>query len=190
MRRIVPALCAVVISGFMVPALAVEVRIGDLMESWDAVEDDVILGQTCLGNYGVEWSCEGPVMDGKAHGNWVMRHPDGSVTQGPVVDGKKHGNWVMRHPDGSVWKGPYVDGKVHGNWIVSYADGTVWKSPYVDGKAHGNWVVSYADGTVMEGPFVDGKKHGNWVTRYPTGSCHIYEWSAGEIVHIKSKDSC
>ena len=62
MRRIVPALCAIV----MLTA----------------------------------FTAEGPVVDGKGHGNWVTRSAGGEVHQGPYVDGKQHGNWTVRSSSG------------------------------------------------------------------------------------------
>ena len=114
--------------------------------------------------------CEGPYVDGKRHGRWVVRYADGSVHEGPYVDGKAHGRWVARGADGTVGKGPVVDGKQHGHWVVRQADGDVHEGPYVDGKRHGRWVAREADGTVAEGPVVDDKRHGHWVVRLADGT--------------------
>ena len=54
--------------------------------------------------------------------------------EGPYVDGRMHGNWVIRYPDGGVDEGPYVDGRMHGNWVIRYADGRVEENLYVDGE--------------------------------------------------------
>ena len=56
--------------------------------------------------------------------------PTGLSQEGPYVDGKEHGHWVIRwsiHWGGGVWEGPYVDGKWHGHWVERSADGTVSK---------------------------------------------------------------
>ena len=127
--------------------------------------------------------CEGPVVDGKRHGHWVLRSEDGSTHEGPFVDGKPHGHWSERHADGDVYEGPAVDGKRHGDWVLRYADGDVYEGPAVDGKRHGDWVVRYADGSVWEGPYVDGKPHGTWRGRLADGSCRFNEWVEGEIVN-------
>ena len=68
-------------------------------------------------------SCEGPVVDGKAHGDWVLRWADGNTHEGPYVDGKENGHWVIRAPDGLVTEGPFVDGKMHGPWTTIFQDG-------------------------------------------------------------------
>ena len=207
MRRIIPALCAIVmLTAFTAPELAV-------------ADTDAILGQTCPEEVnefelGTKWSCEGPAKDGKRHGNWVLRHPSGIILEGLFVDGKKHGNWIIgdiwsetvsegpyvnderygnwieRFASGTVQEGPYVDGKRHGNWVIRDADGTVEEGPFVNGKRHGNWVMHFADGGVGEGPYVDGKQHGNWILRAPDGRCMSSEWSAGELVDGTLKDSC
>ncbi len=113
---------------------------------------------------------EGPFVDGKKHGNWVVRLADGTVAEGPFVDDKRHGDWVERFADGTVGKGPYVDDKRHGDWVVPLADGSVQEGPYVDDKMHGRWVIRLADGSVAEGPFVDDKMHGRWVIRLADGT--------------------
>lgn len=137
MRRTVPALCAIVmLTAFMVPTLAV-----------------ADLGQTCPEEqYDTEWSCEGPVKDGKRHGNWVMRSSDGDVFEGPFVDGKEHGNWVIRFADGGVSEGPYVDGKEHGIWVFHFPSGHVQGGPFVDGIRHGNWVLRHKTGRFRKDP--------------------------------------
>jgi len=112
----------------------------------------------------------GRFVNGKRHGQWVLRTADGGVQKGPFVDGKKHGDWVLRFAGGGVQEGSLVDGKRHGYWVERYADGGVHEGPYVDGKRHGHWVLRWADGSVQEGPFVGGKKHGHWVERGADGS--------------------
>ena len=49
----------------------------------------------------------GLLRDGKFHGDWVVRHPNGAIGEGPMVDGKMHGRWTIREADGDVWEGPY-----------------------------------------------------------------------------------
>ena len=101
--------------------------------------------------------CEGPVVDGKRDGHWVIRTdkydtavgPAWWVFEGPYVDGKRHGIWVERGTYNGHEKfhneGPYVNGKQHGRWtlIVRNRHGPDFRSegPYVDGKRHGIWVM-------------------------------------------------
>ncbi len=83
---------------------------------------------------------------------------DGSIEEGPVVDGKRNGRWVIKEGD-VVWEGPYVDGKMNGHWVITLPDGTVWEGEYVDDKESGLWVIKFPDGTVIEaGRYVDGVK--------------------------------
>ena len=56
------------------------------------------------------FSCEGPMVDGKANGNWVMHSAD-QVWEGPYVDGKRHGTWVVRYPEGGCSIYEYVAGE-------------------------------------------------------------------------------
>ena len=108
---------------------------------------------------------EGDRSEGRQRQKQKVTAADGSVGEGPVVNGKRHGDWVWRLADGSVREGPYVDGKMHGDWVWRLADGNVREGPYVDGKKHGRWVERFADGTVAEGPYVDGKMQGRWLEK-------------------------
>ena len=112
---------------------------------------------------------EGPVVDGKRNGDWVLRRANGTEWEGPFVDGKMNGDWVGDFGSGYVWEGPFVDGKANGHWVLRFADGTVWEGPFVDDKRNGHWVLRFADGQVQEGPFVDDKRNGHWVTRFADG---------------------
>ena len=132
---------------------------------------------------------EGPIVDGKEHGHWVLRFADGGVQEGPFVDGKKHGHWVLRVADGRVQEGPYVDGKQHGHWVLRTADGGVQEGPFVDGKKHGHWVVRTADGGVQEGPLVDGKKHGHWVELFSYQQGAVVSCRFSEYHHDQEVDS-
>ena len=123
---------------------------------------------------------EGPYVDGKKHGHWVLRGVYGQVSEGPFVDGKKHGDWKERDMSGNVSYGPYVDGKKHGMWSRrAYGDHFI--GPYVNGKKHGEWIRHFADGREF-GPYVNGKKHGKWTMHLEDGRKSFVEWSAGEKV--------
>lgn len=40
------------------------------------------------------------------------------VEEGPVVNGKPHGQWLQRWPDGYREKGEFIDGQKEGEWIA------------------------------------------------------------------------
>ena len=73
-------------------------------------------------------------------GTVTLEGDRGGVAEGPVVDGKANGHWVLRSASGDVWEGPYVDGERNGHWVLRSANGGVWEGPVVDGKQHGRWV--------------------------------------------------
>ena len=78
---------------------------------------------------------KGNFVDGKEHGQWVIRHADGLVNEGPYVDGNRHGQWVIRYANGNRFEGPYMDGARHGVWIYRLQDGTISaKETYSNGK--------------------------------------------------------
>ena len=111
---------------------------------------------------------EGPYVDGKQHGHWVLRTADDHVAEGPFVDGKRHGNWVLRTADGHVAEGPMVDGKMHGHWVLRTADGDVSEGPYVDDDQHGRWVYCL-DGVVVDVEYVDGERR--------VGPWNVHNWA-------------
>ena len=121
---------------------------------------------------GKEQVSEGSLVDGKKHGPWVIRFPDGREYGGPYVDGNRHGRWVVQYESGTVGEGPYVNGKETGEWVFRYPDGRESRGPYVNGEKHGRWVEQHEDGAVGEGPWVNGKANGEWVIRYPDGREH------------------
>ncbi len=118
---------------------------------------------------GGEQVSEGSLVDGKMHGPWVIRYPDGRESRGSYVDGNRHGRWVEQYEGGAVGEGRYVNGEVSGDWVYRYPDGRESRGLIVDGNRHGRWVVQYEDGEVGEGPYVNGQATGDWVYRYPDG---------------------
>ena len=48
---------------------------------------------------------------GRKQGHWVEEDDDGSVFEGPYVDDKQHGQWVVRLPNGKVVKETYRNGE-------------------------------------------------------------------------------
>ena len=130
----------------------------------------------------VAWSgsCAGGIVSGRGTLTWE-RGALKVVSEGPVVDGKQHGRWTVRYPNGTTYEGPYVYGKPHGRWILRYANGNTHEGPFVDGKRHGRWILRYANGNTHEGPFVDGKRHGRWILRYANGSTYESYYVDGEL---------
>ena len=72
-----------------------------------------------LALYGGWGSSEGPYVDGKRNGHWVIRNTRGGVRKGPYVDGKRNGYWEQRSGSSGSFKGPYVDGKRNGHWVLT-----------------------------------------------------------------------
>lgn len=86
-----------------------------------------------------------------------------ALEEGPYVEGKRHGRWVVRRSYGInlptqyssdynhiiKQEGPYVGDKKHGDWIHYFSDGNVEaKGSYVDNKKHGDWIHYFPDGSV------------------------------------------
>ena len=108
----------------------------------------------------VTWSgeCVGGYAQGPGTEHW--RYDEGQQTaQGAYVDGKPHGNWVIRYGDGDVAEGPYVSGQRQGTWTWWFTNGNVLEAPYLNGETNGTgiecnrdpsgiiaWIISYIDG--------------------------------------------
>lgn len=120
------------------------------------------------GDETVMWT--GECADGLAHGKGTLVWASGGkkevlTMEGPYVDGKPHGPWIIRLADGRVLEGS-LDGRVkQGSWVMRWADGSVMEGPYVDDKRHGRWTARRPDGSVEEGPYVDNMRHGRWTLR-------------------------
>ncbi|MDE2663226.1 MAG: hypothetical protein OXI39_09530 [Gemmatimonadota bacterium] len=108
----------------------------------------------------VTWS--GECFAGYAQGTGTVhwRYDDGQQTaQGAYIDGKGHGNWVIRFSDGDVAEGSYVIGEWQGIWTWWFSNGNVKESPYVNDELSGRaiecardlgdviaWIISYIEG--------------------------------------------
>ena len=128
----------------------------------------------------VTWSgeCSGDLASGSGTLTWTWGSNAGEET-GLLRDGQRTGPWVLRNPDGTVSEGPYADGRRSGAWVIRYADGWVDKGSYVDGKRSGQWVSRIPDGTLYKGSYVDGNRHGQWIRRHPDGRTETETWVDG-----------
>ena len=79
-----------------------------------ACTDGMAVGQGTIGYKAPDWSGEGTgtLVWGYLDGHWVWRGDDGIVYEGPFVNGKQHGRWVVRRSDGTVIaEETWVDGR-------------------------------------------------------------------------------
>ena len=111
----------------------------------------------------VTWT--GTCAEGKAYGEGTTRWVyDGGkktlVATGTLKDGRVHGPWVLRWPDGKVEEGSYADWKRQGRWVIRNANGDVEEGSYVNGKKHGQWVIRKANGEVEHLTFENDKRLG------------------------------
>lgn len=103
--------------------------------------------------------------DGKRHGPYVERYPDGSErTRGQHTDGARDGEWKGFWTDGKPRSVEHYDrGKPTGMWITFFADGT--HSSENEHRADGSVMhrTFRPDGSkVKEGAYVDGVEDGEW----------------------------
>ena len=110
---------------------------------------------------------EASFVDGKLHGHYVSRYPDGSIgEEGSYVDGEKQGKWTYRGEGGFFTSEAfYLGGKAHGQWITRFSEGTTVETTFLDDKPQ-ETVTHFSDGIVGGGSYVDGRKHGEWIEGY------------------------
>ena len=67
----------------------------------------------------------GEFVDGKRHGVWITKFPNGGRRETHYVHGVRHGAEEAWHPDGKrKLRGEYREGKMHGTWTVWRRDGS------------------------------------------------------------------
>jgi hypothetical protein len=68
---------------------------------------------------------EGRFREGKRHGHWIHRFPNGQKEgEGKYVEGKEEGKWVYWYENGSIeGEGCYVGGQLHGRWTFYLPNG-------------------------------------------------------------------
>ena len=92
----------------------------------------------------------GTMLDGKPHGHWAIRWPDGSRYEGEVRDYAYHGQGIRTWTDGARYEGEWGDGKPHGQGIYISADGDRYAGQWVNGcygerMALGYWINTTAE---------------------------------------------
>jgi hypothetical protein len=134
----------------------------------------------------VTWpgECAGDLTQGTGTLTWVWDSgKETSKSTGRLQGGKAHGDWLEVHTDGSGGEGSYVEGQKHGDWVHSYADGTVAEGAYMSGQRRGRWVTRDKDGNVGEGLYVGGQRHGDWVRYTRKGKKRTSTYRYGERVN-------
>jgi hypothetical protein len=64
----------------------------------------------------------------------TITYPDGSRYEGPVLNGKAHGNGTLTYPDERRYTGPFLDGQPDGFGLMTYPDSHAEKVEWRDGK--------------------------------------------------------
>ena len=128
----------------------------------------------------VTWTgeCSGDLANGTGTLAWAWGSNEGEET-GLLRSGQRTGPWILRNPDGTVSEGSYEEGRRSGAWVIRYADGWVDNGSYLDGKKTGQWVSRIPDGTVYEGSYVNGNRDGQWVRRHADGRTETETWVDG-----------
>ena len=68
--------------------------------------------------------------------------------EGPFVDGKMHGYWVIRWPDGTRFEGEMRDNKANGFGTITYSGGETFEGDWREGCFQGR--TDIVVGTTME----------------------------------------
>ncbi|MFT6907657.1 MAG: hypothetical protein ACJAS1_004341 [Oleiphilaceae bacterium] len=129
--------------------------------------------------------------------------PDGGSYSGEMVDGKLHGDGIVRWVSGASYKGAFENGVAHGKGHYIYANGSVYEGKFSKGMLSGFGKLTDASNGVYEGEFKADRITGNghWVTTafdykgelknsqfngegkvmYPDDSSYIGAFSLGEF---------
>lgn len=116
-----------------------------------------------------------PTASGVWHGK--KDYPDGTAYEGDFLNGKFHGQGVLRTADGFYYQGEFRQGAFHGQGLARLADGSSYQGQFVDGVMQGHGVLKMPDGAYYEGEFAHGKMNGQGVLKQPDGRYYQGEFA-------------
>ncbi len=127
---------------------------------------------------------EGPVVNGKRHGDWIRVRDNGEAVTA-YVNGRRHGPYVEEFGDGRRQTGEYREGERVGRWVtVDSAEDIVEEQNWVQGKLHGKFVSTDRNGDMADrqvtGNFSQGLRDGLWVASYDVGGSTEETYVAGK----------
>ncbi|KAL4465492.1 hypothetical protein ABPG72_009430 [Tetrahymena utriculariae] len=80
--------------------------------------------------------------------------------QGEWVDGKKHGQGILRMKDGTFYEGQFIEGEIEGYGKMIYANGNSYVGNFHLGEREGQGEFRAKIGEVYSGEWCQNYKHG------------------------------
>lgn len=96
-----------------------------------------------------------------------LEYPNGSVYDGPLRDGRPHGDGRIKYGDGDRYVGSFENGVRSGQGRYEYKSGAWYEGPFAHGVPNGLGRYGFASGSLYEGEYKDGKRSGHGVWSFP-----------------------
>lgn len=133
--------------------------------------------EPCFGP-GVTLKWEGPVQEGKAHGQGrLTRYVDGQqdyLFEGSCQQGIPTGKGKRTDANGRVLTGDFADGLPNGQHYVVWPNSTEYHGQLLGGRIHGEGRYVFSDKAVLQGFIANHKLYTGQLTT-PDGECTYYD---------------
>jgi hypothetical protein len=96
---------------------------------------------------------EGPLKDGKRHGNGTMRFWNGNQYHGEFVNDRFEGSGEYTWADRRTYVGQFKDDKIHGKGIAHWPDGRIYDGEWSADLADGRGILILGDSRCFDGTF-------------------------------------
>lgn len=167
MKRLIPLIFILPLTGFSAPEVATEVP-GEIRQEGVDPKD----------------APNAKDAQGRKQGMWIIwgkDYPDkgypaeGRIEEGPYTDDKKNGTWIKYHDDGKTprLKGEYANGRPNGHYVKYYPSGVQKEEgTFYAGKQKEVFKQWHENGQIAQQKTFndDGKEHGKVQMWYPNGN--------------------
>jgi histone H3/H4/GNAT superfamily N-acetyltransferase len=110
-----------------------------------------------------------------------MKYPSGAEYEGPLVNGKSHGDGTATFPGCGKYVGAFENGEQHGQGTYSYENGDKYDGAFENGEKNGQGTFTYALGGKYNGDThtVMNWQGGGWTYNWRMGGKYDGEWAEG-----------
>jgi hypothetical protein len=127
---------------------------------------------------------EGPLLEGKRHGNGTMRFWNGNKYHGEFVNDQFEGQGEYTWADGRTYVGQFKDDKIQGKGTAHWPDGKTYDGEWSADLADGHGTLILGDSRCFEGTFKNDypvlgqmiETNGTTYLANFDGSTHASEW--------------
>lgn len=121
--------------------------------------------------------------NGDFHGPYKVELGETLTAEGKFENGKRHGDWIYRHPNGKTWKqGRYVQGRLDGEWKEFSKAGKLLGT-YTLKNGTGREITWWDNGNKrQEVDWKNGVRHGITSSYFETGEKMMEAtWEGGKV---------